>query len=159
MAGPTILIRDIIPADFDILFEHQRDPEANRMAAFTARDPEDRAAFDARMGRILADPAIVKKCIEVDGHVTGNVMSWVNGEHREVCYWIDRAYWGRGIATAALQALLAEIQERPLYAGVAADNAASIRVLEKCGFVIESQARGFANARGMEIDEYVMRLA
>ena len=56
---------------------------------------------------------------------------------REVGYWIDRAFWGRGIATTALTAFLRLEQTRPLYAGVAKHNVASIRVLEKCGFVID----------------------
>ena len=41
---------------------------------------------------------------------------------------------GRGIATAALTAFLRLEQTRPLYAGVAKHDAASVRVLQKCGF-------------------------
>jgi RimJ/RimL family protein N-acetyltransferase len=81
----------------------------------------------------------------------------VPGE-REVTYWIDRAYWGQGIATQALRALLAEVPERPLYARAASDNAGSLRVLEKCGFRVVAAARGYATARGAEIDETVLML-
>jgi hypothetical protein len=42
-----IRLRLIEDADLDLLFAHRRDPAANRMAAFGARDPSDRAAFDA----------------------------------------------------------------------------------------------------------------
>ena len=49
--------------------------------------------------------------------------------------------------------------QRPLYARAAADNAASIRVLEKCGFVLISRERGYANARAAEIDEVLMALS
>jgi ribosomal-protein-alanine N-acetyltransferase len=38
------------------------------------------------------------------------------------------------------------------------DNVGSIRVLEKCGFVKVGEERGFANARGMEVEEVVMEL-
>jgi RimJ/RimL family protein N-acetyltransferase len=48
----------------------------------------------------------------------------------------DRALWGRGIATEALSAFLRLEQTRPLHAGVATHNAASIRVLQKCGFTL-----------------------
>ena len=48
----------------------------------------------------------------------------------------DRALWGRGIATEALTAFLRLEQTRPLHAGVATHNAASIRVLQKCGFTL-----------------------
>ena len=77
---------------------------------------------------------------------------------REVTYWVDRAYWGRGVATAALRELLDEVRERPLYARAAADNAGSRRVLEKCGFRLTARASGYANARGAEIDEVVLTL-
>ena len=53
-----------------------------------------------------------------------------------VGYWIDREYWGKGIATNALQLLLQEVTERPLHARVATSNAGSLRVLQECGFEI-----------------------
>ena len=68
---------------------------------------------------------------------------------REIGYWIDRAFWGRGIATEALSAFLRLEQTRPLHAGVAKHNAASIRVLQKCGFTLlgpEGEASNDAEA-------------
>jgi RimJ/RimL family protein N-acetyltransferase len=56
-----------------------------------------------------------------------------------VSYWIGREFWGRGVATAALAALVAEVKERPLHALVAEHNVGSIRVLEKCGFVLSPE--------------------
>jgi RimJ/RimL family protein N-acetyltransferase len=73
-----------------------------------------------------------------------------------VCYWLGNEFWGRGIATEALAAFLQIVTTRPIYAGVAKDNAASIRVLQKCGFAICQHDRGFANARGEEIEEVLM---
>ena len=73
-------------------------------------------------------------------------------------YWIGRSYWGRGIATNALEALLTLDGSRPMHARVAADNVASRRVLEKCGFQVIGTDRGFAEARSAEIDELVLRL-
>ena len=46
----------------------------------------------------------------------------------------------------------------PLYARAASDNAASIRVLTKCGFRIAGEGRGFAHGRNEETDEVVLRL-
>ncbi|HKB46638.1 MAG TPA: GNAT family protein [Ktedonobacterales bacterium] len=48
---------------------------------------------------------------------------------------------------------------RPLFARAAKDNAASLRVLEKCGFTIVGEGKGFANARGAEVEEFVLRLS
>ena len=50
-------------------------------------------------------------------------------------YAIVRAWWGRGIATRALQLLLEEVQLRPLHARAAATNLGSVKVLTRCGFV------------------------
>ncbi len=77
---------------------------------------------------------------------------------RELTYWIGRSYWGKGIATSALNAFLTVDRSRPLHARVASDNVASRRVLEKCGFRVVATERGFAEARSAEIEEVVLRL-
>ncbi len=76
----------------------------------------------------------------------------------EVTYWLGKEFWGQGIATRALAAFLGQMTERPVYARAAKDNAGSLRVLEKCGFTITGEGKGFANARGMEIEEYILTL-
>ena len=40
----------------------------------------------------------------------------------------------------------------------AKDNVASIRVLEKCGFRVSGEAKGFAAARGCEVEEFILEL-
>jgi RimJ/RimL family protein N-acetyltransferase len=127
-----LVLRAVEPGDLDAFFEYQRDPEAVGMAAVP---PRDRPAFDEHWRRILADPGTVVRTIAVDGRVAGNAVSWPDGERRLVGYWIGREHWGRGIATRALRAFVAERSERPLHALVAGSNRPSIRVLEKCGFV------------------------
>ena len=119
--------------DLPVFFDHQRDPEANRMAAFP---PRDRNAFMAHWASILRDASVVVRTIELDGRVAGNVVVFGYEGRREVGYWIGREFWGKGVATVALSTFLVDVTERPIYAGVAATNVASIRVLEKCGFAI-----------------------
>jgi RimJ/RimL family protein N-acetyltransferase len=144
MAPPTpppvgeVRLRGVTEDDLPIFFEHQRDPEANRMAAFP---PRDRDAFMAHWTTILRDASGVRTVL-LDGEVAGNVVAFDYEGHREVGYWIDRAFWGKGVATSALRAFLAEVNERPIYAGVAEGNVASIRVLEKCGFTISEASAG-----------------
>ena len=152
-------LRQVIASDLPIFFEQMRDPEAIQMAAFTSQNPDDRAAFDAHWARIRAADDILLRTILVDGRVAGSVSTYPDDGRRETTYWIGREFWGRGIATAALEAFLQQETRRPLYARAAADNAASIRVLEKCGFVLTGRDRGYANARQAEIDEVVMELA
>ena len=130
---PQVQLRDVGADDLPLFFEHQRDPIAVAMVAFRSRD---RAAFDEHWAKLLANDFCLKKTIVVDGQVAGNIGSWTSDGKREIGYWIDRALWGRGIATEALSAFLRLEQTRPLHAGVAKHNAASIRVLQKCGFTL-----------------------
>ena len=124
--------REVRERDLDALFQQQADPESSAMAAVPSRD---RAAFDAHWRRILADDTSYVRVIDLDGEAVGHALSWPSDGRRYVGYWIDRDYWGRGLATAALAEMVAELPERPLHALVSTENVASIRVLEKCGFV------------------------
>jgi RimJ/RimL family protein N-acetyltransferase len=126
------VLRDVRADDLDAFFEHQREPEANEMAIFPARDRE---TFYAHWKRMLANDALLKKTIVHEGEVAGNVVSWEQEGKRLIGYWIGREFWGKGVATRALQEFVGEVSERPLHAWVAATNVGSIRVLEKCGFV------------------------
>ena len=126
------VLRDVAESDLDAFFEHQREPEANEMAIFPARDRE---AFDAHWRRLLTDDSVTKKTIVHEGRVAGNMGSWEQEGRRLVGYWIGREFWGKGLATRALQELTDEVAARPLHAWVATSNVGSIRVLEKCGFV------------------------
>lgn len=152
-----IALRTVQDSDLPVFFRQMTDPEAVRMAAFGPADPYDRDSFAAHWQR-LRDSSEVLRTVLADGAVAGSAAVYGAAGEREVTYWIDRAYWGRGVATAVLRALLAEVAERPLYARAAADNAASLRVLGKCGFRETAQARGYASGRGEEIDEVVLIL-
>ena len=155
-----VVLRDVIESDLPIFFEQQLDPDANYMAAFTSRDPADRDAFMAHWKRILGDETTINKTILFNGQVAGSVASYEDEEFGkpEVTYWIGKNYWGKGIATRALLALLDHVKERPLYARAVKDNIGSLRVLEKCGFAICGEGKGFANARGAEVEEFILRL-
>lgn len=152
---PDVLLRDVTASDLVLFFEHQLDPVALRMAAFA---PRDKDAFAAHWNKILADPSVVKKTVVFDGQVAGNLVCFERSGKREVGYWIGRKYWGKGIATRALTQFLRQVAERPLHAIVAKHNPASIRVLEKCGFAIEGECRGYPGARGPVVDELILRL-
>lgn len=154
----TVFLRDVNDADLPIFFEQQRDPTANKMAAFTARDPNDRGAFQAHWQRVLDDGTITKQTILFNGEVAGNIGFWVQDGEPEVGYWLGKQYWGKGIATRALAAFLVQVAVRPVFARAAKDNIASLRVLTKCGFQIVGEGKAFANARGEVVEEYILRL-
>ena len=154
-----VSLREIADEDLPIFFEQMTNPAACHMAAFTCKDPRDHAAFLGWFTRVRGDPQIVACTVVCEGVVVGQVLSCPREDRREICYWFGQAYWGRGVATAAVAAYLKRVSGRPIYARAARDNMASIRVLEKCGFLLEGRDRGFANARGEEIDEVVMVLS
>ncbi len=156
---PALLLRDVIDNDLATFFEQQRDPVACQMAAFTAKDPTDQAAFLAHWEKLRAAATVIVKTIVLDGRVVGHVMSYEEDGRCEVTYWLGNEYWSRGIATRALADFLAHVNERrPIFARAAKDNAGSRRVLEKCGFEVIGEDRGFANARGGEIEELLLEL-
>jgi len=127
-----VSLREVAEADLPIFFEHQLDPESTRMAAFPSRNREE---FMAHWARNLQNPTAVNRTIVANGEAAGNVVCWEQEGERRIGYWIGREYWGHGIATQALSQFLNQIG-RPLAAHVAKHNAASIRVLQKCGFSI-----------------------
>ncbi|MCI0635963.1 MAG: GNAT family N-acetyltransferase [Actinobacteria bacterium] len=140
--------------DLPILFEHQQDPKANRMASFS---PRDREAFMAHWRRILLDEAVTCRTVVVDGQVAGNVVCFQRSGQWEVGYWIGRDHWGRGVATRALTDFVRLVPARPLYGAVVKDNVASIRVLEKCGFVVSHDASSATNASA-DVEMVLMKL-
>ena len=152
------LLRAVIKSDLAVFFNQQLDPTANHMAAFTAKDPADRDVFMQKWAKILRDETITKMTILFNGHVAGSILSHGWFGIPEVSYWIGKEHWGKGIATKALSEFLSHVVVRPLYARAANDNLASIRVLEKSGFTITGKDKGFANARGKEIEETIFIL-
>jgi RimJ/RimL family protein N-acetyltransferase len=80
----------------------------------------------------------------------------------ELGYWLGRAHWGRGVATAAVNAIcrygFETIGLRRIYACVFAPNTASSRVLEKVGFRLEGTHRKAVWKDGELYDELMYGL-
>jgi RimJ/RimL family protein N-acetyltransferase len=85
--------------------------------------------------------------IEVNGEAAGGIgivpLTDVERISAEIGYWLGEAYWGRGIMTDAVVAVTAEVFRRfdlqRIFALPFADNAGSIRVLEKAGYALEGR--------------------
>ena len=144
--------------DLQTFFQHRLDPQARHMAAFTAENPLDENAFTIKWAKILGDKSIVKRTILYDDRLAGQIVRFEQFGKAEISYWIGREFWGRGVATQALALFLEVIQERPLFARAAKDNMASLRVLQNNGFTISGEDKGYASARGEEIEEYILTL-
>lgn len=150
----SVRLRPVAASDLDTFFEHQRDPVALRLGALTSRE---RPEFDRHWAKTLADPTGIIRTVECEGAITGYVCCFTRDGLREVGYWYGREHWGKGIATAALRELLAEVRERPLYAVVVADHPASRRVLEKVGFSVAAKVPRTGTST-QEIEELLLRL-
>jgi RimJ/RimL family protein N-acetyltransferase len=158
VSKPEVALRPVNDSDLDALFDQMRDPESVRMAAFTAKDPDDRTAFDAHMAKVRTSPDVTNRVITLDGRLVGSIASFVMEGDTEVTYWVDRSFWGQGIASRALALLLEEVHVRPLFARVASDNVGSLKVLQKAGFAIRGTETSFANGRSTEIEEAILCL-
>ncbi len=152
----------------------RRDDEAS-----IARHADDRAVWinlrdrfphpytleDARvwLAGVLANREATDYAIEVDGRAVGGV-GFAPGpdvfrRSAEIGYWLGRAYWGRGIASAAVRAVTAHALARPdlvrLQAHVFGWNLASARVLEKAGYTFEGRHRLAVTKDGRSTDALV----
>ena len=93
------------------------------------------------------------------GLVTGQAFE----SHRaELGYWLGKPFWDRGIMTAVVrricEAAFAEFGLAKITANVFSDNAASARVLEKCGFQLEGLLRKHYLKDGKFLDSRLFAL-
>jgi len=151
----SVRIRKLERADLPYVFQMQLDPDSNRLAAVIPLSAE---AFEARWADNLRDPSVTAQAILLDGALAGNVVCFLRDGQAHVGYWISREHWGKGIASEALRLFLLEIAIRPLHAQVATSNGASLRVLHKCGFVVERVRFSPGSDRYLACDEAVLVL-
>ena len=154
-ADQGVCLRPVQPGDLPRIYELQLDPESNRMAVTIPRIGE---AFDSHWAKALGDPAITARAVLVGEALVGFISCFPRDGQDHVGYWIDRAYCGKGIASRALHVLLQELVKRPLVATASTCNGASLRVLQKCGFVIEQVRLSPASERHPECEEAVLVL-
>ncbi|HEY7811237.1 MAG TPA: GNAT family N-acetyltransferase [Allosphingosinicella sp.] len=155
---PNVRLRRVENQDVQRFHEHECDSAASWLAAFCPAEPPDLEPFTVNWATILAENGARTRTVLADGEVAGYITSFVQMGQPSISYWIGRHWWGRGVATKALAAFLVELTERPLYARVVKDNLGSRRVLEKNGFRICGEDRGFAPIRRAEVEEWILSL-
>lgn len=128
---------------------------ASSPPAFPSSSPGSPAGSSCRT------PTDLLLAIEVDGVAAGGIavtlLDDVYCRTAEVGYWLGEPFWGRGIITDAVAAIVPVAFERfaivRLQAGVFANNPASMRVLQKCGFVREAVLHNAITKNGVVMDE------
>jgi len=89
----ALSLRPLREDDLPTMFEIQLDDEAQRLAAFVGSAARDREAYLAKWRKILLDPAITTKAIELDGNVVGSVGVYPIEGGLELTYWIRKDSW------------------------------------------------------------------
>jgi len=156
-------VRSFVRADAASLARHAD----NRAVWRNLRDafPHPYRLADARRflrGAIGRDPETVF-AIEVEGQAAGGIGFRLHDDvervSAELGYWLGEPFWGRGIATEAVRAVTGLAFARHgltrVYALPFEWNAASCRVLEKAGFVLEARLRKSAIKDGRVLDQFL----
>ena len=147
--GDGFALRPWHASDVDDLIFHANDAQVSR--SLGERFPYPYTEQDAQLfvAHALHMQGETVFAIEINGRACGGIGvhpgEGVERHGAELGYWLGRAYWGEGIATKAVRALvphaLRELKLYRLQARVFADNEASMRVLERCGFAQEAILR------------------
>jgi len=163
---PTSVLRDWTFDDAVSLCRHADNPRIARCM----RDafPHPYMPGDAERFIVMAtqNRSALLLAIEVDGEAVGGIgvhlLADVYRGTAEIGYWLSEKYWGRGIATDAVRAMVPLAFDRfpivRLQAGVFESNPASMRVLEKCGFCREAVHRSAVTKGGVVMDEHLYAL-
>ena len=154
----NLILQKTTASDLETLFIFQADNKSNQMAAFTSETPDDKDAYLEKWTKIIHNSSINMQTVFLGDKIVGSVLHFDMMDETNVSYWIGREYWGKGIATQALQLFLKTVQKRPLVGRVAFDNVGSQKVLEKCHFIYSREEKEFANGRQEEIVEFVYLL-
>lgn len=159
MTNDNISLTETEKDDLNAFFCFQLDKEANYLAAFTSKNPNDKTAYIEKYTKHLTDPTIHMRTIKVADEIAGSIAKFVMEGEAEITYWIDKKFWGKGIATTALRKFLTFENARPVFGRVAFNNFGSQKVLEKSGFVKVGTDKGFSNARQTETEEFIYKLS
>jgi RimJ/RimL family protein N-acetyltransferase len=137
------LLRRFRPSDKESVVRHANNIKIWRTVRDLFPHPYTNADADAFLA-IATGPSRGDSlyAIDVNGEAVGSIgihpRSDVERHSAEIGYWLGEAFWGRGIATAAVRFLsrraIYEQGRYRLFASVFASNLASMRVLEKAGF-------------------------
>lgn len=132
MTHAPVTLRPANASDIEIFYTHQLDPVSTDLAKVHARSRE---AFDAHWDAILNNPNAIARTILQGDQVVGLINTFPVKDERHIGYWIDRAHWGKGIASGAIARMVELDPSRPLHAVVAIDNIGSMKALGRSGFI------------------------
>jgi RimJ/RimL family protein N-acetyltransferase len=158
---PGAVLRPWQKEDAPLLVRHADNPRI--AAGMRDRFPSPYTIEDARcfIAGSTSPAARLLLAIVVQGEPVGgigiNPLEDVYHGTAELGYWLAEQFWGKGIVTDAVRALVPVAFHQSgiirIQAGVFSNNPASMRVLEKCGFEFEAVHRNAITKHGIVMDE------
>lgn len=134
-------LRPLEPADLGAIYALQHEKEGALLAGVEG-EFLDEETFRAKMEAAISDQTedLTIFALISDDKMAGYIGCFQgSGGKWQLSYWLAQAFWGRGIATAALAHMLKTLPPvvlgQPIYAAVIDGNVASVRLLEKFGFI------------------------
>ena len=154
------IVRDWRDGDREALLRFANNRRVWRNLKDRFPHPYGEAEADAWLALAREHPGRTGWAIEVDGLAVGGIGlvpgEDVHAKSAHIGYWLGEPYWGRGIMTDAVRAVsdyaMTTLGFLRLEAPVYEWNPASMRVLEKCGFVREGVMRKSIFKDGQLID-------
>ncbi|MCD8139506.1 MAG: GNAT family N-acetyltransferase [Planctomycetaceae bacterium] len=158
--GDEIRLRPFAREDRESLVRLGNNHNVSKWLANLFPHPYTLEDADAWIAHNLDGSVRYNFAIEVRGEMAGGIglkpMADVHAGTAELGYWLGEPYWGQGVATTAVAAISAygldELLFVRLQAEVFAGNNASMRVLEKNGFVREGVLRKHIRKNGVISD-------
>ena len=159
----TCLLRPLGAADAPSLARHAADDDVWRNLRDRFPHPYTLADAEAYIAAVAGRPRPTSFGIVVDGEAAGTVTLMLGEDiarhTAEIGYWLGRAFRGRGVITEAVRAAtrhaFTELGMHRVFAVPFAHNAASCRVLEKAGYVLEGRMRRSAVKEGAILDQWL----
>jgi RimJ/RimL family protein N-acetyltransferase len=155
-------VRDWRLADASALVRHTNDQRVRRNLGDEFKSPSTlyaAARFILRM-QSMRPPTCFAIAVgdEPVGGIGYRVQEGLGRVRAEIGYWVSVSWWGRGVATAALNAITAHAfrsraELERLYALSFVGNRASARVLQKVGYRLEGRLRRSALQDGVLVDQ------
>ncbi len=159
------MIRDFTMDDVESFSALAADPEVTRFLYWGPYNTTQTRQF-VRKAVSLSEPSPRRKYLlviedrqkELLGYIHLNIKSFINAE-AEITYCLQKKYWGQGLGSEAVRAVLKYSFEKlhlhRVFARIDEENVKSAALLKKNGFVYEGKLRQDAFMKGQWRDSLI----
>lgn len=152
LTTPRLALRELRPGDAQALFAFRSDPYTQRYNSVPLESVAEAAEMIDELARLYVAREQIHwgVAMPADDQVIGLYsIGWNEGHRRAaIGYDLHRPYWGRRLASEALQAVLRfafdDLAVHRVEAETIADNHESVRLLTKHGFQLEGVRREYS---------------